>query len=89
MTVIKVRSLQPTGMTVPCRALAIGLVAGLLSASAAAGNTSTRLAPPSLVAVAQVAAADPAKQVPGVVSVSAVDFKRGDGGSGKLILRSR
>ncbi len=87
MTVIKVRSLQPTGMTVPCRALAIGLVAGLLSASAAAGNTSTRLAPSSLVAVAQVAAADPAKQVPGVVSVSAVDFKRGDGGSGKLILR--
>ena len=87
MTVIKVRSLQPTGMAVPCRALAIGLVAGLLSASAAAGNTSTRFASPSLVAVAQVAAADPAKQVPGVVSVSAVDFKRGDGGSGKLILR--
>ena len=87
MTVIKVRSLQSTGMAVPCRALAIGLVAGLLSASAAAGNTSMRFASPSLLAVAQAAAADPAKQVPGVVSVSAVDFKRGDGGSGKLILR--
>src|SRR5690606_32433017 len=36
---------------------------------------------------AQAAAIDPAKQVPGVVSVSAVDFKRGDGGAGKLILR--
>ena len=87
MTVIKVRSLQSTRVAVPCRALAIGLVAGLLSASAAAGNTPARFAAPSLAAVAQVAAADPAKQVPGVVSVSAVDFKRGDGGSGKLILR--
>ena len=87
MTVTKVRRLQSTRVAVPCRALAIGLAAGLLSASAAAGNASARFAPPSLIAVAQVAAVDPAKQVPGVVSVSSVDFKRGDGGSGKLILR--
>src|SRR5690606_38089114 len=43
---------------------------------------------PGGLAMAEAAAAlDPAKQVPGVVSVSAVDFKRGDGGAGKLILR--
>ncbi|HEU0306207.1 MAG TPA: type IV pilus secretin PilQ family protein [Lysobacter sp.] len=30
---------------------------------------------------------DPAKQVPGTISVSNIDFKRGDGGAGKLILR--
>ena len=87
MTVTNVRRLQSTGKALPCRALAIGLVAGLLSASAAAGNTSTRFAPPSLIAVAQVAAVDPAKQAPAAVSVAAVDFKRGDGGSGKLIVR--
>jgi len=87
MTVTKVRSLQSTRVAVPYRALAIGLVAGLMSASVAAGNTPARIATPSLIAVAQAAAADPAKQVPGTVSVSAVDFKRGDGGAGKLILR--
>ncbi|WP_460732439.1 type IV pilus secretin PilQ [Lysobacter tyrosinilyticus] len=30
---------------------------------------------------------DPAKQLPGTISVSNIDFKRGDGGAGKLILR--
>ncbi|QNP42175.1 type IV pilus secretin PilQ [Lysobacter terrestris] len=30
---------------------------------------------------------DPAKQLPGAISVSNIDFKRGDGGAGKLILR--
>ncbi|MDH5822893.1 type IV pilus secretin PilQ [Luteimonas sp. RD2P54] len=40
--------------------------------------------------MAQVGAApasDPAKQVPGAVTVDNIDFKRGEGGSGKLILR--
>ncbi|MCD9033341.1 type IV pilus secretin PilQ [Luteimonas sp. Y-2-2-4F] len=32
------------------------------------------------------AAVDPARRLPGAVGVSKVDFKRGDGGSGKLIL---
>ncbi|MDV3255173.1 MAG: type IV pilus secretin PilQ family protein [Lysobacter sp.] len=30
---------------------------------------------------------DPAKQLPGTISVSDIDFKRGDGGAGRLILR--
>ena len=87
MTVTKVRSPQPARPAVPVRALAFGLAAGLLSASAAATTTSAPASAPGMFAIAQVAAADPAKQVPGAVSVSAVDFKRGDGGAGKLILR--
>ena len=87
MTVTKVRNPQPTRRAFPVQALAFGLVAGLLSASAAAGAPNLQGHVPAMIAVAQAAAADPAKQVPGAVSVSAVDFKRGDGGAGKLILR--
>ncbi|WRL52649.1 type IV pilus secretin PilQ [Luteimonas sp. R10] len=35
---------------------------------------------------APITATDPAKQVPGAVAVDKIDFKRGEGGSGKLIL---
>src|SRR5690606_9563573 len=87
MTVIKVRNPQPTRHSLPLKALAFGLVAGLLSASAAADSPSVTGYSPAVLAFAQVASADPAKQVPGAVTVSAVDFKRGDGGAGKLILR--
>src|SRR5690606_9334233 len=88
MTVTNVRNPQPTRRSLPLQALALGLAAGLLSASVAAGSPSAPGFAPVLVpALAQAASADPAKQVPGVVSVSAVDFKRGDGGAGKLILR--
>ena len=88
MTVTTVRNRQPVRQAIPVQALAIGLFAGLLSASAAAGAPDLRAYASGGLAMAQAAAAiDPAKQVPGVVSVSAVDFKRGDGGAGKLILR--
>lgn len=87
MTVIKVRNPQPTRHSLPFKALAFGLAAGLLSAAAAAGSPSATGYSPAVLAIAQVASADPAKQVPGAVAVSAVDFKRGDGGAGKLILR--
>nr|AOH37464.1 fimbrial protein [Luteimonas sp. JM171] len=42
-----------------------------------------------LVAVGQVGAqaGDPAKQLPGAIAVDDIDFRRGDGGSGKLVLR--
>ncbi|MEZ0472263.1 type IV pilus secretin PilQ [Luteimonas sp. B3_2_R+30] len=35
---------------------------------------------------APIAATDPAKRIPGAVAVDKIDFKRGEGGSGKLIL---
>ena len=48
----------------------------------------TGAAVPTFVAqVAPAASADPAKQLPGAIAVSNIDFKRGDGGAGRLILR--
>src|SRR5690606_29941294 len=87
MTVTKVRNPQPTRQSLSIKALALGLAAGLLSASAAAAAPFPAGHGPMVLAMAQAVSADPAKQVPGVVAVSAVDFKRGDGGAGKLILR--
>ena len=72
----------------PLKAGMIGLVAGLLSAFGAVHASQPTAA--HFVAVAQAAApiaVDPAKQVPGGLAVSSIDFKRGDGGSGKLIMR--
>ncbi len=67
----------------------IGLVAGLVSAFGAV-HAAQPATTASYYAVAQAAlptAVDPAKQVPGGLAVSSIDFKRGDGGSGKLIMR--
>jgi type IV pilus assembly protein PilQ len=58
--------------------VALGLLAALGSVHAAPPVSSAPVAPaPSL---------DPAKQLPGAVSVSDVDFKRGDDGAGRLIV---
>jgi type IV pilus assembly protein PilQ len=67
-----------------------GLATGLLAALGSVQATPQPATAPALAAIAQSAApiaVDPAKQVPGALSVSNIDFKRGDGGSGKLILR--
>src|SRR3546814_3523195 len=67
----------------------VGLVAGLVSAFGAVHAQQPAPAA-SYFAVAQSAApvaVDPAKQVAGGLAVSSIDFKRGDGGSGKLIMR--
>src|SRR5690606_42140329 len=87
MTVTTVRNRQPARRAIRVKALAIGLCAGLLSASAAAGAPDLRAYAPGMLAMAQAAAIDPAKQVPGVVSVSAVDLQRGDGGAGQPVRR--
>ena len=64
----------------------LGTALGLLAASTAVQATPE----PGLPAVGQVAPAagtDPGKQQPSAVSVSSIDFKRGDGGAGRLIVR--
>ena len=75
--------------------LAVGLLAGI-SAVQAAPPTAAATAPvalppaklaPAAPAVAPTPSNDPSKQVPGTISVANIDFKRGDGGSGKLIVR--
>src|SRR3546814_13504519 len=73
----------------PLRASMVGLVAGLVSAFGAVHAQQPAPAA-SYFAVAQSAApvaVDPAKQVAGGLAVSSIDFKRGDVGSGKLIMR--
>ncbi|MFC0677005.1 type IV pilus secretin PilQ [Lysobacter korlensis] len=67
--------------------LAIGLVAASSAVSAGAPAAGGRFVPTFVAQVAPAASLDPAKQLPGTVAVSDIDFKRGDGGAGRLILR--
>jgi type IV pilus assembly protein PilQ len=62
-----------------------GVAVGLLAASSSLHAAQA----PALLGTSQVAATaiDPSKQRPATVSVSSIDFKRGDGGAGQLILR--
>ncbi len=72
----------------PGRAALAGLAAGLLAASAAqaAPMPAAGAALPLMAASQLPAAADPARQLPGAVSVSKIDFRRGEGGAGQLVL---
>jgi type IV pilus assembly protein PilQ len=71
--------------------LAIGLLAGFSAVHAAAPTAQGSFTPTFVAqlapAVAPVPSNDPAKQLPGTISVANIDFKRGEGGAGKLILR--
>src|SRR6478672_8322620 len=84
MTVINVKQQRLVRRHSSLGACAVGLAVGLYAAGAGALPV-TGIA--TMAQSATGAMADPAKRVPGSVSVSAIDFKRGDGGSGKLILR--
>ena len=80
MTASNAHSPLPSRRLATLRACSLGLAIGLL---AVAGVASA--APP--VPVAPVGNADPAKQLPGTLEISHIDFKRGDGGAGRLIVR--
>ncbi|ALN89955.1 type IV pilus secretin PilQ [Lysobacter gummosus] len=73
--------------------LVVGLLAGISAAQAApqTAPTAPAVQPPAAIAAAPAVAPtpsnDPSKQLPGTISVANIDFKRGDGGSGKLIVR--
>ncbi len=88
MTVTNAPRLQAKTRSVPLRASAFGLVVGLV-----AGFGTVHAAPstPMLpIAVSQSSAGgaiDPGKRAPAAVTVSNVDFKRGEAGAGKLILQ--
>jgi type IV pilus assembly protein PilQ len=84
MTVNNVKQQRPLRRPSSLGACAVGLAVGLYAAGAAALPV---VATATMAQSATGAMADPAKRAPGAVSVSAIDFKRGDGGSGKLILR--
>lgn len=63
-----------------------GLACGLLAAATVVA-AEQKPAQPAPAAPVKMAAVDPATKVPGALEVSNIDFKRGDGGAGKLILR--
>ena len=85
MIVLKAHSQQQGRRTMPMKAAFYGLAVGMLSALSAVGAT-----PPRATAAGSNAAGStlPAttQQAPAISSITSIDFKRGDGGSGKLIL---
>ncbi|HEY5970637.1 MAG TPA: type IV pilus secretin PilQ family protein [Pseudoxanthomonas sp.] len=80
MTASNAHSPRPFRRLATLRVCSLGLAIGLL----AAASTVTATPPTS---VAPVGNADPAKTLPGALEVSSIDFKRGDGGAGRLIVR--
>jgi type IV pilus assembly protein PilQ len=86
MTVFNANRSKRTGI-----GLAIGLLAGMSAVHAATPASHGTFTPTFVAQLAPAAApasnSDPAKQLPGTISVANIDFKRGDGGAGKLILR--
>jgi type IV pilus assembly protein PilQ len=88
MTVLKAQSQQQGRRILPVRAAVYGLAAGLLSAlSAVNAAPPSQQQTPAASPPAVVAPATTSEQAPAVASITNIDFKRGDGGSGKLILR--
>ncbi|QNN47716.1 type IV pilus secretin PilQ [Thermomonas brevis] len=85
MTVNNAKQTLPVRRPLHLGVLAAGLAAGLYAAGSSALPVTVVAA--GMGQAATGALADPAKRLPDAVSVSAIDFKRGDGGSGKLILR--
>ena len=77
MIVLNAHSQQQGRRTMPFRAAMFGLTVGLLSALSAVNAATPAPAP----------AAQAGQQAPAVSAITDIDFKRGDGGSGKLILR--
>src|SRR4249919_1423607 len=87
MTVLNAKRMRPARRPY-LRAGALGLAIGLIAAVGAVDAAQGAQAP-----VAQAPAnapkpnLDPSKQAPGQITVSNIDFKRGDGGAGRLALR--
>jgi type IV pilus assembly protein PilQ len=91
MTVLNAKPMRPARRPF-LRASAIGLAIGLVTAfgavdAAQSGRMLMAQAATSAPANAPPPSLDPSKQLPGNISVSNIDFKRGDGGSGRLALR--
>ena len=71
----------------PGRAVFAGLAAGMFAAFAVqAAPAPASAALPLVAATTPPQAVDPARQVPGAISVSKIDFRRGEGGAGQLVL---
>ncbi len=88
MTVTNVQRLRPAARPLPLRASLAGLMVGLCAAFGATAWAAPAGAgsPAASAQLGNAIAIDPAKVNPAAVSISSIDFKRGDGGAGRLIL---
>ena len=86
MTFNNATQTQPIRRSLPLGLLTAAVMVGL-SASGASATPASSITAVGIRQSATGALADPAKRTPDAVTVSAIDFKRGDGGSGKLILK--
>ena len=87
MTFTNAQRRSSTQRALPLRAGACGLLVGLLAALGPVSAAPAPGVPVASFAQSAAVAVDPAKQVPAEVAVAGIDFKRGDGGAGKLVLR--
>ena len=89
MTVLNAKILRPARRLLPMRATLFGLTAGLLAAGGGVNAAQPAMQAHAMSTApyaAPVSNMDPGKQIPGAISVSNIDFKRGDAGAGRLIL---
>ena len=87
MTVLNATPMRPARRP-HLRAGAIGLAIGLFAAIGAVdASQGAHVLMAQSAATAPVPNLDPAKNQPGTITVSNIDFKRGDGGAGRLSLR--
>ena len=84
MTASNAHSPLPFRRLATIRVCGLGLAIGLLAAAGSA-TAATAIASPATATVA--GNIDPVRQVPGALEISNIDFKRGDGGAGRLIVR--
>ncbi|RYE71879.1 MAG: type IV pilus secretin PilQ, partial [Oxalobacteraceae bacterium] len=80
MTASNAHSPLPSGHLATLRACSLAMAIGLLAVTGLAG------AAPA-ASVAPATSVGPATQSPGTLEISNIDFKRGDGGAGRLIVR--
>lgn len=78
MTATNAHRLRPSRRLATFRVCSLGLAIGLLAAASAAGAVSPTAQATSPVAVTQPASA---------VSVSNIDFRRGEDGAGRLVIK--
>ena len=84
MTVTNANRPRPRHARHP-RAALLGIAAGLLAALGSVHAATP--AAPGMAAQSVSPAVDPSRQVPGALAITDIDFKRGDGGAGQLVLR--
>ncbi|HEY0506400.1 MAG TPA: type IV pilus secretin PilQ family protein [Lysobacter sp.] len=77
---------RPNRRPLLLRSGSVGLVIGAVAAISAV-HAAAPVPAVASTTVAPTASADPAKQLPGAIEVSNIDFKRGSDGSGRLVVK--